>query len=1693
MASLQSTVRRAVPAASTGGAGTYFEQHLGTAFLSLLLVRGFSPILRGCTVSEVQFQTNRLGWQTDDILVVGESGDGTKRKLLVQAKRKFTISSSNDECVKAIVDAWTDFRNTKLFSPDNDRIAIATLRGTNVFLEHFVNLLDCARASQDSTDFEDRLGTAGFVNKKTIDYRNEIHEIISKHEGNDVPGADLWRFLCVLHGISFDLNTSTAQSESQFKSLLAHATQIGDPLLAADTSWNELLEEVGKGMPDGKSYTREDLPQTVRDRHAPIAVQSHQAIISLEDHGRVILDGIRTTVGDDCNLKRPVIVQQLLNEMLQSQLVIVTGPAGTGKSGIAKLAMDQLTADNFVFCFRAEEFAKAHLDDTLQYSRNNINSGNLTALLAGQKQKIILIESIERLLEASTRDAFTDLLTLAKRDPTWRLVLTCRDYSTDLVRAAFLEPACISHSVVEVQPLDDSELAEVEVALPVLATPLANPMLRKLLRSPYILDMASRLEWQEGQDMPHNERSFREVFWKRIIKREDRTSDGMPQRRNDAFIQVALRRARQLTLYAECANIDPASLESLHQDSLLVSNDNNAALVAPAHDVLEDWAILRWIDEQYAFLEYSLLSLSGVLGTEPAIRRCYRKWVGELVDKNAEAADAVYEAAISHETLPAYFRDDTLVALLKSTAAENFLERHTTSLFANQRKLLRRIIHLLRVGCVITPPYFAGTDGFASSMHVPDGDAWACLLKLIVSRLGDMGTDDIPLLLALAEDASRGVSWQTPYPEGSDSVIKIAYWLLPQFSDYRAEENRKRVLDLIEKLPKCEAERTEELLSKSKDQDRNCEDFRKLVLSGMKGMAVCRDFPDAVLAALREEMLLTEGALLDRRRDFYSMHTEPHFGINERQGHGYFPASAYHGPFLFLFRYHFASAIDFLHEVFNHSAEWHATQRVPMEYIEEPFEIELEFLDGTQVKQWCSARLWCWYRGTSVGPYALQSMLMAFEHWLLDFGEAYPDELDSLLTNVLRRSHSGAITAVVASVATAYPKIAAETLLVILKTPDCFLLDKGRLVQEISVTATMGFLSSLDPTKKIYDQERRNAGKLEHRTHDLETAIANLQLTPTGKHVHDLIDKHRASMPAVDEQTEADRVWRLALHRMDLRQYEISDQQDGNALADTDESESNGQQRQMIRLDLGTVDPDMQEMVDDSAKQHTVTDAQIGQFMWGYKVFTGEEQERYDPSRWKSMLQAVMVLKVNNADDGIELGRSAPEFIASVCIRDHFDELSNEQLGWCVNTVCNSIEVEANNWDQLVRIQNGEMDGNRPSAFVLSFLAGKPLEGSMTENVANALATAITHPIDEVRTYASVGAGRYLWQSAPDLAVRCVNVLAMEALHIQRLNSTRPFDERLEYGYIEFKVGMGVRQQFYGSIEENAYEQLDVSDWTGSAANYRILSILSHAPEQQLAQNAFARLAQVMVDWWDSSNDHTQEQNQSIDNQSALETIFEGFLLKISTEQVPKILKPILDAIERHPRFTSNILLGIVGIEDRVQQTERFWAIWQLFADKVREADWLSSLETKYSQGREMLAAIFLTKYWKNNINDWQSLAGYSDCIYHLFEDLPPSSLVLDNFVRFLYYIGAKSLPNAFIRIANRLRAGDATSMLQQSNTVFMIESLLRQHVYGRTRALKQNRELREAVLFLLDTLIEAASSSAYRMRDDFVTPVDSQ
>jgi hypothetical protein len=1678
---------------ATGGEGVFFEQHVAAYWLAQLLVRSIPPILTDTGVTEVHFQTEHLGFNTDDFLVVCARAGAANARLVGQVKRSFTISAADDECKKAIGDFWKDFKKADPFNPQHDRFVLVTLRGTNTLLENLVGLLDCARGAADGEEFQRRLSLDGFISKKSVHQCNELCHIVGALEGTPVIAKDLWPFLRLLHVLSLDLHTSTRQTEAHIKTLLALKSTYPDPVASATSAWDALLAFASEAGPAARSLTRADLPAGLGQAYGEVGANEQRVLTALKNHTEFVLRKIRTTIGPAFHLRRAGIVQKVLAAIEAKQVVLVTGPAGSGKSVVGKEAVAFLSREFFAFGFRVEEFAVAHIDETLHNSQIPARATELQAVLGAQGRKVIVIESVERLLEKPTRDAFSDLMTLAQGDDGLGILITCRDYSVEQVQASFLQAAGIDYAVIEVPPLDDTELQEIQAAFPSLAVPLANPALREILRNPYLIDKALQIPWDAGRPLPENERDFRAVFWRQIVRADQNPADGMPRQREVALQELAVRRARALSDYVPATGLNAAAIALLKQDSLVVSPDANALLVATAHDVLEDWAILQWIEEQHLTDETAFKALSSAIGPHPAVRRSYRKWVAELVDRDAPAADRLFSAAIAQADVPAQFRDDTLVSLLKAPSASEFLTRHEAELLANDRAILKRVMHLLRVACVTSPAWLADVRGHSSILSVPEGAVWATVVRLVHRNIGSFGPEDAPQLLALIEDAVRGVSWWAPDIDGAEHVAGIAHWLLPRFDHYRGGDTRQRILKVIAKIPKADPARLEAVLrgqiKEGRRRDRVAEEFRDILLAGLDGAPAARDLPDLLISVALDTFLATEECLRAEPYGRSSIGVDLYFGIREHLRHDFFPASAFRGPWINLLTHHPRKGLDFLIQVFNHSAEWYAHPRLP-DRLEPAWEVELTFANGTTRKQWVNPRLWGLYRGMSVGPYSLQSLLMAFEQWLLDYGKSHPEGLDAVLLEILQRSDSAALAAVVASVATAHPHRSGEALLVLLSVQDYIEIDRSRTAGEHQTSSLTGLFPTLRAENKIYEEERKQSNALPHRKHDLEAAIANLQLGRLAPRAHAIIDRYIAALPAPDKRNKHDLTWQLALHRMDFRQYDVAPDQP--AAGKTSAADGERPPKNYIRFEPKPPAPEVQQLIDESTKKMGEMNARLGVYMWGLQIFQREAGSA-DPARWREKLASAQGM--DRTAEHPDNSRNAPGFVAAVCVRDHWDEMLPEEKEWCVDVICSEISRHADQWGTIDRVQRFSMLADRPCAFVVPLLLSKPLTEAQTPRVRQAFIAALTHPIDEVRWYVIWGMNDKVWAANPSLALRAVNAIATEAALADRdwnAEEKKRFDKRRTPDTISASAAADIRGRFWTEeeIAEDAHVRFDITEVFGAEAHAKVLAILGQVPNEPLAVAAHRRASEDLVECWNREHDRSPDRrDRNFHREQAISDRIQQFVMRASDADAEQVLQPILEAVDRHPREVHNVIQGFTSGEDSNPNTRHYWFLWNLFAERVKRATWLAHLDREHPHGSEVLSTIFLTAWWKDNVRHWRSLEGYAHNVDALFDALPPVWIVLDSYVRFLCHIGERSMPAAFVRIANALRRGNPADMLRESNTVFMLEVLLQRHVYARPLELKRDPALREAILYVLDALVESGSSAAFRMRDDFVTP----
>jgi hypothetical protein len=155
-------------------------------------------------------------------------------------------------------------------------------------------------------------------------------------------------------------------------------------------------------------------------------------------------------------------------------------------------------------------------------------------------------------------------------------------------------------------------------------------------------------------------------------------------------------------------------------------------------------------------------------------------------------------------------------------------------------------------------------------------------------------------------------------------------------------------------------------------------------------------------------------------------------------------------------------------------------------------------------------------------------------------------------------------------------------------------------------------------------------------------------------------------------------------------------------------------------------------------------------------------------------------------------------------------------------------------------------------------------------------------------------------------------------------------------------------------------------------------------------------------------------------------------------------------------------------------------------SDEVRK----SVHHDRYPRGIDLINALLLDVPWNKGIRSWQRMSGNEARLDRLFEAFPPSAPVLVAYAKFLSQVGEKSLPGAFELMVAKLRQAGGRVALLTSEAQFYLESLLRRWVLSQPGKLKEHTALRDSVLFILDELVQAGSSLACRLRDDFVAPV---
>lgn len=1646
---------------STGGGGGDFERRIGAYFLALLLTKSFVPIFADAAPTRVHFQARRLGWHIDDLVVEVRSEDGQTRQIAAQIKRSFTLSAADSECRDTIAAAWRDFSNTDKFQQDRDAIVLITFLGTNR-IQHDVRwLLTQARAAATLSDFDSRRTGQGTLNKQAKADYDTIKEIVETAQGGLVADELIWKFLRSFHVLSFDFQDSAAKDLASILSLLAALRSPDTEINAASTTWSELVDLAGLAAGEGRSIESATLPEAMRARHSTVPMSKHRQLARLRQHSAVILQRMSGAGPEGLKFERTSIRSKLEAAAAAHQAVLLVGPAGSGKSVLGSDYIVGAAKPDSNFVFAAEEFKASHIDQVLSQANIDLSWQELSELLPLHR-KTILVDGLERLLESSDRAALKDLLLTAKQDKTISLIVTCRDYYAELVERSLLATSGIDCVKVIVGGLTDEELDQAAHAAPMLVNLLSNPSLRALLRNPFLLARAAELRLQPGDPIPHNERALRRRMWGDLVRNDAYVADGMPAKRERLFFEVCVARARALQPFVVVEDVDGA-LSSLASDNLLAV-DELGSRVAAAHDVLEDWGLVEWFTRRFDLHAGNVHRLAEDVGEHPALRRAYRKWLTEQLDVDASALNAFVAEACDSATLPVHFLDDTWLAIFQSEASGSFMQTFADRLLESEADWLQRLLHLIRVGCKTVSPLAANVEASAR-WHVPTGNAWALLLRFTQQHWTSLPHSMDALVLSFVEDWALTVSLSDPYPAGADSAGLLIEKLLARHGEgARSWVSHERLIDLLLKIPAANKPLFEALTLRATRPGNLREDMqaRHLAVATFKpfnSMAFARDFHTRLI-----DLCLARWIEVEDRPFGWSRELESVFGLTHDHDHRFFPPSALQGPFAFLLTHHLQDAVRFIVDLVNRCCTSYQSRSQARNIIEDSYEVQLTLSDGRTKAVICNGRLWNAYRATSVVPGVIECALMALEAQLLQMagGRTTPEVLQSYLNYILNASNNAALIAVVASVCLAHPDSVGDCGVSVLGCPEFIRLDAARMVADQSALAVGG----VDPYSQLFQQERMQSRELSHRARNLEWLAVQLQVGPARPAIHTLLDRYLSELPSAESRSNDQSQWTLALHRMDLRTYQVSQAEGG------------------LELLMGSLPSDVNEMIENAQDRQQEFMKRIRLQNWSHR-----RHERSDEpdDEWRAILELAKEVEAEIAARARrEILEGGGRMVAALMLRDHWEELLPADRQWCGETIEACLcEVPA---DEDIFRGSIPVDGSMECARALGAIAPQlPLPVA-----CRLLFAALVHFNHHVREAAVQGMTDDRFWTLAALPNFALNVLVKEArisaeqdtargMAREEVHQSEPpsHEELLQQRQAQL---LAANQEGWDAAPPSVDTHLMLHDWNLASA---LVTLFKSRPDHPMGAEVFSWVAGQFPRWWDR-NHEGGDSNYEL-HISAREA-FAEFLLSIDEPRARALLAPTLPLIDSEPDEYANLVEDMLLAADRRGDAAIFWALWRTVAERAKAASWASSGLSDRSWGGKLVRKLLLNTVWKSGLRRWTLLGEAHHSIDQLFTDFPPVGVVLDAYCVYLLAVGADSLPGAVglihLKFGNQLSQALKQSKSAQSRMDQLASRLMFEHLPA-----LQTAALRTPMLAILDSLIQAGSSNAFLLREDFVTP----
>jgi hypothetical protein len=964
---------------ATGDYGGRFQDVVGGWFLAKLLTDEPIADIPGKLV-RVGFQRALHDAQLDDI--VAETSAGISVEFSI--KGGVAIRAGDHELRETLTRAWAGLQqdNRNAWS---GLIAPPTATG----IGDLALLVFLARQHTDVDDFMRATITPDTVSEERRRRYAACRSILDGANGTPLTDPQFHAFLRRFAALTLDfaipgrgalepifttLSAARGISREQARALFDRLVAISEEAAIASTRLERsaLLERLRH---DGVA--------------AGFAADLAQDVAALDAYAQQTFESRSNTVAG-VQIERAGTVDVIVAAIESGKTALLGGPSGYGKSAVLREVYGRLAGDGPVLHLSGRRVATAGswpaLADNIGIPHDRARLAEV--LGANPRSATVLLDALEHIQTAGARAVVNDLLRdLQTRCSTVNVVLTTRDLLVaDVLR--WLDAAAIRPlERVTLDTLDPADAIRIAEAAPALRALIARVAGDRIPGGLVVLELLhdARVPPAALAATPATEADLLDVWWDHVVLGSD--ADRHARR-------AVARAAADAAVHASGAlfqlpnGLDGNAIGALAVDGVLVL-DVQLDAYRFGHDIIQDWAIVRWIDSAGTDAEAHVT----VLAQAPGFYRCVALFAQRLAERDPERYDAFLrrlENGGDTRGVQAF-----LSALALSPHAQALLDARADMLLENGAARLAELLNVLRTEHVeinVNVVDYArgrsmdiGSAILGGVMHgIPRFVVWVAALRFCVAHLDALARATLPFV----QMADR---WQQTTPPGfalRADLFAATMRILAQLERWRRREVEPSAIairyedkDSIEKSARS-------AVAHAADVDPGAmaaylEDLREHghgdAQDDMLGQA------GAVGRALTDEVVAYVVAVLcepERRAPWESDFSE--LGLRP---HKYYPASDLQGPFLALLRSNEAAGLAAVRQLTARALAHYERDADEAELSREPAHLRsLTFaFRGRAVRVRGDERVYTWFRpGTRDDSAVLTSALMALETWAIE-------------------------------------------------------------------------------------------------------------------------------------------------------------------------------------------------------------------------------------------------------------------------------------------------------------------------------------------------------------------------------------------------------------------------------------------------------------------------------------------------------------------------------------------------------------------------------------------------------------------------------------------------------------------------------------------------------------------------------------